>query len=117
MNLVILLIYMKNLNKELRKLQTWCENLQLASSPFQVGEKFRSRALKFPGLISGCTINWFQSWPEDALIDVADYFLSNFDLLRSFGARDQLVELMGNIHNTVANYCKDYFERYCICFM
>lgn len=32
-----------------------------------VGEKFRTRARKFPGLISGCTIDWFLPWTRVAL--------------------------------------------------
>lgn len=36
-----------------------------------VGEKFRIRSRKFPGLISGCTIDWFLPWTRQALEDVA----------------------------------------------
>jgi len=32
-----------------------------------VGEKFRNRSLKFPGLISGCTMDWFNKWPNEGI--------------------------------------------------
>lgn len=32
-----------------------------------VGAKFARRAQQFPGLINGCTIDWFLPWPEEAL--------------------------------------------------
>ena len=44
-------------------------HLSLCFSP--VGVKFRNRAQAFPGLINGCTIDWFLPWPEQALSDVA----------------------------------------------
>lgn len=87
-------------------------NLHVALCFSPVGEKFRNRALKFPGLISGCTINWFQRWPKDALIAVADHYLSNFDIMCTAEVKAQLVESMGSIHDGVALYCKQYFERY-----
>jgi len=37
----------------------------LAMSP--IGEAFRNRLRKFPSLVNCCTIDWFQSWPADAL--------------------------------------------------
>lgn len=50
----------------------------LAMSP--IGEAFRVRLRKFPSLVNCCTINWFQSWPDDALEAVADHFLARTEM-------------------------------------
>ncbi|OAD58895.1 Dynein heavy chain 8, axonemal [Eufriesea mexicana] len=77
-----------------------------------VGEKFRSRALKFPGLISGCTINWFWRWPKDALYAVSDHFLKKYKIICSPEIKQQLIEVMGDIHNNVNDVCTKYFDRF-----
>jgi len=77
----------------------------------QVGEKFRQRAFKFPGLTSGCTLDWFQPWPREALVAVARHFLKDFNLLES----DMLSEVenaLGSIQESVAETAKEYFQRF-----
>lgn len=84
-------------------------NLELC---FQVGEKFRSRAMKFPGLISGCTTDWFQPWPKEALVAVAQHFLKSYEIIGSKDVKTSLVKGMGIIHDHVAQLCSDYFQRF-----
>jgi hypothetical protein len=50
----------------------------LAFSP--IGDAFRNRLRMFPSLINCCTIDWFTSWPEDALEMVAKKFLEEVEL-------------------------------------
>ena len=41
----------------------------IAMSP--MGEVFQMRLRMFPSLINCCTIDWFTSWPAEALLNVA----------------------------------------------
>lgn len=86
-------------------------NLHVVLCFSPVGEKFRNRALKFPGLISGCTINWFFRWPKDALIAVSSYFLSNFSIVSTAEVKQELILVMGEIHDNAAIACNQYFDR------
>ena len=58
-----------------------------------VGDNFRVKARKFPGLVSSTSIDYFHAWPLDALIDVANIFISDIDIPE---------ELLGPISNNMA---------------
>ena len=77
-----------------------------------MGEKFRSRALKFPGLISGCTINWFQPWPKEALVSVATHFLQEFPIQCTAEAKRNLFKTMASVQDSVSVACNNYFQRF-----
>ncbi|KAJ0182474.1 hypothetical protein K1T71_001843 [Dendrolimus kikuchii] len=87
-------------------------NLHVVLCFSPVGEKFRSRAMKFPGLISGSIMDWFQKWPKVALIEVAHHFLWEFHVVCSPETKTQLIEIMGMVQDNVADTCSTYYDRF-----
>ncbi|XP_037363374.1 dynein axonemal heavy chain 3 isoform X2 [Talpa occidentalis] len=73
------------------------KNLHIVLAMSPIGDAFRNRLRMFPSLINCCTIDWFQSWPTDALELVANKFLQD-------------VELDDNIRTEVISMCK-YFQE------
>ncbi|XP_076601065.1 dynein axonemal heavy chain 8-like [Chaetodon auriga] len=88
------------------------KNLHVVLCFSPVGQKFRSRSLKFPGLISGCTMDWFTPWPNEALVAVSNYFLSEFPVVCSADVKASVVSTMGIYHDQVSTICESYFERF-----
>ncbi|KAM9012434.1 dynein axonemal heavy chain 3 [Ara ararauna] len=73
------------------------KNLHIVLAMSPVGDAFRNRLRMFPSLLNCCTIDWFQTWPTDALEMVANKFLED-------------VELEDDIRKEVVSMCK-YFQE------
>ncbi|KAL7701682.1 dynein heavy chain [Lotmaria passim] len=77
-----------------------------------VGDRFRTRARKFPALISSCIINWFFPWPKQALLDVSSRTIENFEMATEDRNKKALVELMAEIHTLMLERSEEYLARY-----
>ncbi|XP_062475626.1 dynein axonemal heavy chain 7 isoform X1 [Pezoporus occidentalis] len=80
-------------------------HIVLAMSP--IGDAFRNRLRKFPALVNCCTLDWFQSWPEDALEAVASRFLEDVEM--SEGTRSGCIDMCKSFHTSTI----DLSDLYC----
>ncbi|KFQ84601.1 Dynein heavy chain 7, axonemal, partial [Phoenicopterus ruber ruber] len=69
-------------------------HIVLAMSP--IGDAFRNRLRKFPALVNCCTLDWFQTWPEDALEAVASRFLEDVEM--SEETRSGCIDMCKSFH-------------------
>ncbi|XP_049773091.1 dynein axonemal heavy chain 7 [Schistocerca cancellata] len=82
-------------------------HIVLAMSP--IGDGFRNSIRKFPAIINCCTIDWFQSWPEDALLAVATRFLSEVQL--GDEERKACIDMCQEFHTSTQDLSTEFFLR------
>ncbi|CAH8538577.1 unnamed protein product [Heterobilharzia americana] len=75
------------------------EKLHIVMAFSPIGEAFRNRLRQFPALINCCTIDWFQPWPEDGLIRVANRALHHLDM--EDNVRESTVHLFKYFHTSI----------------
>jgi dynein heavy chain len=86
-------------------------NLHIVLSFSPVSAKFPERARKFPGIIAGCTIDWFLSWPKEALVAVSEGYIKDMTLDCTAAVRSELIVHMGLVHKLVVDACEEYFAK------
>jgi dynein heavy chain len=87
------------------------ENLHLCLCMSPANPKFAKRARLFPGMVSGCTINWFLTWPQDALVAVSRGMIGDFNVECTETEKEQLMIHMGEVHNMAVACCDEYFIK------
>ena len=86
-------------------------NLHVVLCFSPVNAKFADRARKFPGLITGCAIDWFLGWPKEALRAVSEGFVGDMAIQCTPQVKVNLIEHMAFVHNCVVECCEEYFQK------
>lgn len=87
-------------------------NLHMVLCFSPVGDSFRSRVRKFPGIINCTMIDWFLEWPKEALVSVAQRFLEDVEISADRPEiKDNIAYHIAEVHTTVGVASTDYFKR------
>ena len=87
----------------------------LCMSP--VGDSLRIRCRKFPSVVNCCTLDWFDNWPEEALLSVADRFLAQASRDLSPSAEEaanlkgKLSRMFTVVHKSVEQASDQFFDE------
>jgi dynein heavy chain, axonemal len=109
-----IVIQMKRIETQDNILMTFNERVRekfhitLCMSP--VGDSLRVRCRMFPSLVNCCTLNWFDRWPEQALLYVSSEFLKEVDLPNE-DIRMNLAQMCMMIHTTVEEKSAEFYEK------
>jgi dynein heavy chain len=86
-------------------------HLVLAMSP--AGSLLKTRCRNFPGLVAGCTIDWFFSWPGEALLAVSENVLHEKmqELGLPMNSVTNINDTVGYMHLSVTTKFSPEFEH------
>ena len=57
------------------------ENLHVVLAMSPAGDGLRNRVRMYPPLVNNTTINWFNEWPEEALLGVAENLMRDVEFM------------------------------------
>ena len=86
------------------------DNLHVVLSFSPVGDAFRNRLRNFPSLINCSTIDWFNSWPEEALRAVANFFMKDVEL-EIESVRQDVVEMCVTVHTSIEATAEIFYNQ------
>ncbi|CAN0120098.1 unnamed protein product [Ectocarpus sp. 6 AP-2014] len=76
------------------------ENLHVVLAMSPIGDSFRNRTRMYPGLVNCTTIDWFQPWPADALVEVATKFIQDIPM-EDESRRAKVASVFSCMHTSV----------------
>jgi dynein heavy chain len=75
-----------------------------------IGDGFRKRILTFPSLVSCTNIDWYLSWPEEALNSVAKFYLEGTKEIEK-SMFDNIINICVDMQNRVIDYSNKYYQE------
>nr|XP_051708760.1 dynein axonemal heavy chain 11 isoform X1 [Oryctolagus cuniculus] len=82
--------------------------MALCFSP--VGHTLRTRARKFPAIVNCTAIDWFHTWPQEALVSVSRTFIEEIDGIEPLH-RESISLFMAHVHTTVNSMSARYYQN------
>uniref|UniRef100_A0A8C6E8C9 Dynein axonemal heavy chain 14 n=1 Tax=Moschus moschiferus TaxID=68415 RepID=A0A8C6E8C9_MOSMO len=87
------------------------KNLHILMTMSPTRPNFHQNCRLYPSLISSCTVDWYQRWPEEALLIVADAFLrEKVDIENRENLKEKLVPTCVQIHRSIKELNTKYFQ-------
>ena len=77
------------------------KNLHVVLALSPVGGRFRDRCRIFPSLVSCCTIDWFDPWPKNSLLNVSKELLGKIELEKFGNVKNKLSEIATFAHELI----------------
>lgn len=85
------------------------EQLHIVLCMSPIGDDLRNRVRKYPSIVNCCTIDFFQEWPDDALLAVSTKFLADEEL--TVIERHVAIEMCIEFHTSTQVLCEKFYER------
>ncbi|XP_056424426.1 dynein axonemal heavy chain 14 isoform X2 [Hyla sarda] len=84
-------------------------NLHLVLSLSPAGQTFREHCRTHPSLVNCCTIDWYDGWPQEALLSVADTYITQQSLVQK--NQSDIAQVCVAIHRSVSSKAAQYKEE------